>query len=80
MNVAVARELKSIRIKKNLRMEDVAKENDLSCETLRRYEKDAANIPIKTLEKLLEYYKMPPAIFFENVCVYNHGFQDAESF
>jgi len=68
----IASELKAIRIRNNLRMEDVAKDNEMSLETLRRYEKNAKNVPIKTLEKLLDYYKVDHYIFFKNVCEYTH--------
>ncbi len=72
MNFNIARELKAIRIRNNLRMEDVAKDNEMALETLRRYEKNAENVPIKTLQKLLDYYKVDHYIFFKNVCEYTH--------
>lgn len=72
MNLNIARELKAIRIRNGLRMEDVAKDNNMSLETLRRYEKNAENVPIKTLEKLLDYYKIDRYIFFKSICEYNH--------
>lgn len=70
--LAIARELKAIRIRKDLRMEDVANDNDMALETLRRYEKNAGKVNIETLDKILSYYNVDKSIFFATICEYNH--------
>lgn len=72
MNISIARELKSIRVKKNLRREDVAKDLMISLETLRRYEKDARNITVQFLSRILKYYNIDEFIFFKNICELTH--------
>lgn len=73
MNINIARELKAIRVRENLRMEDVASNVGIALETLRRYEKDASKITVGFLTKLLEFYHVDDYYFFTNVCDKTHG-------
>jgi len=76
LNKDIANELKAIRTRLNIRREDAAKDNDLSLETLRRYETDASNISIKKLEQILDYYGVNRYTFFNTICEYNHERSD----
>lgn len=79
MNEVVAKELKAIRIKKDLSIEDVAKINNVSTETIRRYEKGETNITIEFLEKMLAIYNVDISIFFRNICENMHELKREEN-
>lgn len=68
----ISKELKATRIRKGIEIEEVAKKMRLSYETIRKYESGKYNYSLETLEKLLNYYKVNPAIFFRNICEYMH--------
>jgi transcriptional regulator with XRE-family HTH domain len=70
---AISDELRGIRSKKRLSLEDVAKALHVSKETIRRYENNASGLSIEKLEKLLAYYEIDKKIFFDNVCANMHG-------
>lgn len=72
MNYAVARELKATRIRQDMSLEEVAKLNNVSYETMRKYEKGKTNITIEFLEKMLSIYNTDISIFFKNVCENMH--------
>lgn len=67
---AIAKELKSTRIKNGLTMSEVAKDNNFNIETLRRYETNTSGMSVERLEKLLRYYRADVDIFFRNICEY----------
>lgn len=69
---AIAKELKSTRIKNGLTMSEVAKDNNFNIETLRRYETNTSGMSVERLEKLLRYYRADVDIFFRNICEYMH--------
>ena len=69
---AIGKELKIIRIRNNLKLEDVAKDIKLNRETLRRYENSASGLSVERLENLLNYYGVDSSIFFERICEYMH--------
>ena len=48
--------LRSIRVSKNYKLKDVARDLEISVDTLRNYEKFRTYPDIKTLRRLLEYY------------------------
>lgn len=73
MNLAVATELKSWRIRRGYELSEVAKKFGVSYETMRKYEKGQTNITIEFLEKMLDYYKADISIFFKNVCENMHN-------
>lgn len=75
MNIAIATELKAWRIRRNLDLAQVAKDNNVSYETMRKYEKGQTNISIEFVEKMLDYYKIDMKIFFDNICEYMHSEQ-----
>lgn len=68
MNEIVAKELKVLRVRKDLTLEKVAEDLGTNRETIRRYEKGETEITIEKLERLLNYYETDKRIFFENVC------------
>lgn len=78
MNEVVAKELKAIRVKKDLSIEDIAKINNVSTETIRRYEKGETNITIEFLEKMLTIYNVDISIFFRNICENMHELKGKE--
>ena len=69
---AVGKELKVCRIRNGLTLKEVAKNMEISMETLRRYEKDSNGLSIEKLERLLSYYNVDRTIFFDNVSAYMH--------
>ena len=69
---AIGKELKVIRIRKDLSLEYVAKQLGFNRETLRRYENNANGLSVERLEELLNYYSIDRTIFFENVCANMH--------
>lgn len=70
---AIGKELKIIRIRKDLSLEEVAEKLKINRETLRRYENNSSGLSIERLEELLNYYNVKKSIFFENICVYMHN-------
>lgn len=79
MKEAIAKELKSARVKLGLTMTEVSEINGFNIETLRRYETNCSGMSVERLEKLLKYYRADPNIFFRNICEYMHGIQTKES-
>lgn len=69
---SIAKELKIIRIRNNLELEEVAQKIGINRETLRRYEKESSGLSVERLEELLNFYNVDKAIFFENVCANIH--------
>lgn len=69
---SIGTELKVIRIRNELRLEDVADKLQLNRETLRRYENDANGLSVERLEQLLNFYNVDKSIFFKNVCANIH--------
>lgn len=70
---AIGKELKVLRIRNNLSIEEVANNFGLSYETIRRYENGSVDMSIERLEDMLKYYKIDADIFFKNVCTNNHN-------
>lgn len=73
MQNSIGKELKIIRIRNNLRLEDVADNLNINKETLRRYENNSNGLSVERLEQLLDFYKIDKSIFFENVCANMHN-------
>lgn len=69
---AIGKELKVIRIRQDLSLEEVAKGLNINKETLRRYENNATGLSLEKLEKLLKFYNINTTIFFKNVCENMH--------
>lgn len=76
MQEAIAKELKSTRIKLGLSMIKVADDNKFNIETLRRYENSCNGMSVEKLEQLLKYYNANSDIFFRNVCEYMHNLRE----
>lgn len=69
---AIGKELKVLRIRNNLSIENVADDFGLSYETIRRYESGSVDMSIERLENMLKYYNVNADIFFKNVCTNKH--------
>lgn len=72
MQNSIGKELKIMRIRQNLSLEEVADKLHINRETLRRYENGAIGLSVERLEELLTFYKTDALIFFENVCANMH--------
>ena len=72
MTSKILQELKALRISRNLSLEQVANDFDVSYETIRRYEKGQINITLELLEKFLNYYDVRYDNFFKRVCENMH--------
>lgn len=68
----IGSELKSIRSKLNRSIEDVSLELGIHFNTLSKYEKDASDMQLSMLEKILTLYKVDELIFFKVIREYNH--------
>lgn len=68
----IADELRSIRAKKNLSIESVAKETNVNKDTISRYENNLVSMQIDILEKLLEFYQIEFDIFFTSIYANKH--------
>lgn len=68
----IAEELRSLRSKKNKTIEEVSKALNIHFNTLSKYEKDASDMQLGTLEKILNYYEIDELIFFKVIREYNH--------
>lgn len=68
----VGQELKSLRSKSNKSIEEVSNAIGVHFNTLSKYEKNASDMNLSLLEKLLDYYKVDELIFFKVIREYNH--------
>lgn len=68
----IGQELKSLRTKRNKTIEEVSNDLDIHYNTLSKYEKDASDMQLGLLEKILEYYEVDELIFFKVIREYNH--------
>lgn len=69
----IAEEIKSLRTKKNLTIEKASNDLGMHFNTLSKYEKDASDMQLGTLEKILNYYNVDELIFFKVIREYNHN-------
>ena len=70
--VLIGKELKSLRTKNNLSLEQASKELLIHLNTLSKYEKDASDMKLGMLEKILNFYQVDELIFFKIIREYNH--------
>ena len=63
----IAGELRSIRAKKQLTIEDIASKTSLDKMTISRYENNSVSMQIDVLEKILKAYNVDFDIFFKNI-------------
>ncbi len=75
----VGYELKALRIKNGLTIEAAAKLLEINEDTLCEYEKDASNIKISSLNKILEFYEEDIFIFFKSINEYTHSRNNIQS-
>ena len=68
----VGEEIKSLRTKKGLTIEKVSSDLGIHFNTLSKYEKDASDMQLSMLEKILDYYSIDELIFFKVIREYNH--------
>ena len=68
----VGKELKAIRIRKGLTLQDVENAVNIHKNTISFYENHSEKIKLNVLEKLLNYYDISMYIFFKNLCEYIH--------
>ena len=68
----IGEELKSLRVKRNLSLEQVSQELSIHFNTLSKYEKDASDLKLGMLEKILNFYQVDELIFFKIIREYNH--------
>lgn len=60
----VASELRSLRAKNNLTQKEVANIAKIDVMTITRYENNSTSMQLDMIEKIIEVYKVEPAIFF----------------
>lgn len=65
---AIGTELKVIRVRKGLKLKDVANDLGINNKTLGRYETNAVGLSVERLEEILNYYSIDKNIFFKNIC------------
>lgn len=70
--VLIGKELKSLRTKNNLSLEQASKKLSIHLNTLSKYEKDASDMKLGMLEKILNFYQVDELIFFKIIREYNH--------
>ena len=68
----IADELRSIRAKLNLSIENVAEQSNVNKDTISRYENHSVSMNIDIIEKLLNTYNIDFAIFFTNIYANKH--------
>lgn len=71
--ILIGRELAALRKRNNLSLEEASKRAEIHPNTLSKYEKDASDIQLGTLEKLLNVYNTDELIFFKLIREYNHS-------
>ena len=69
----VGEELKSLRNRQNKSIEKVSNDLGIHFNILSKYEKDASNMTLGLLEKILNYYGIDELIFFKVIREYNHS-------
>lgn len=74
----VGNELKAIRNRNNLTLENVEEQLGIKKNTLSIYENNSEKIQMGTLEKLLNFYNEDIYIFFKNVSEYIHKTNNKE--
>ncbi len=68
----IGEELRNIRNKSGKNIDIISKDNDIHWNTLYKYEKDATDMPLGLLSRLLKYYGIDEIIFFKIISEYNH--------
>lgn len=68
----IGAELRSLRNKNGYQIEEVCKSIGINQGTLYKHERNAENMKLGTLKKLLTFYKVDEVIFFKVISAYNH--------
>lgn len=76
--IQVGEELKALRNKKDLSLEQASKDLNVHSNTLSKYEKDASDMQLSTLQNVLRYYGVDELIFFKVIREYNHSKETGE--
>lgn len=66
----IGKELKSIRIRNGLTLQDVENAVKIHKNTISFYENHSEKIKLNTLIKLLDFYGVDIYIFFKSICEY----------
>lgn len=74
----IGEELRNIRNKNNKTAKEASFDNNIHQNTLYKFEKDATDMPLGLLQKLLNYYGIEDYIFFNIICEYNHSKKEKE--
>ncbi len=72
----IAEELRSIRARKKINIEEVADGSGVNKDTISRYENNLVSMQIDILEKLLSYYCIDFDIFFKNIYANKHNLKE----
>lgn len=72
-SVMIGRELKSLRDRRDKSIEEVSSDLGIHYNTLSKYEKDAKDMQLGMLAKILDYYGIDELIFFKFIREYNHN-------
>lgn len=75
-SILVARELKALRERKDKTIVEACNELGIHTNTLYKYEKDASDMNLGLLERLLKYYSVDELIFFRTIREYNHSLKE----
>lgn len=76
--IYIGNELKSLRARKGLTLDEVSKETNISKQVLSQYENNKVNISINRLEELVIFYGLDLYVFFKNICEYVHKTEQKE--
>ena len=70
--IFIGNELKSLRARKGLSLDELSKEINISKQVLSQYENNKVNISVSRLEEIIKYYGLDLYIFFKNISEYVH--------
>ena len=68
----IGKELKAIRIRNGLTLQDVENALNIHKNTISFYENHSEKMKVNILEKLLNFYNVNIYIFFKTICEYIH--------
>ncbi len=72
----IANELRSLRAKNNITLEELSKQCNISKDAICRYENSTVSINVDNLEKILNYYNIDFCIFFNQIYANKHNKQE----
>ena len=78
-SATIGSELSGIRNKKGISLNEMARNIGIHPNTLAKYEKDASDMQLATLEKILKYFEIDELIFFKVIREYVHAKSSVEN-